>query len=105
MPVKATVQVLLDSGRLFPVTGESGKAIFGALSTLAGGIAELRNVHGTGHGRARGDDRIGARQARLAVGAAATIVFIWPPAAWKTRMLGYRPRAFCNCRGHLGICR
>jgi hypothetical protein len=71
--VKATVQLLLDSGRLAPITGESGRAIFGALGTLVGGIAELRNVHGTGHGQAHGNDKIGVRQARLAVGAAATI--------------------------------
>ena len=71
--VKATVLVLLNSGRLAPITGESGKAIFGALGTLVGGIAELRNVHGTGHGQMHGNDKIGVRQARLAVGAAATI--------------------------------
>lgn len=56
-----------------PLSGESAKAIFGALGTLAGGIAELRNVHGTGHGQTHGNDKIGLRQARLAVGAAATI--------------------------------
>lgn len=71
--VKTTVQVLSNSGRLAPITAESGKAIFGALSTLVGSIAELRNVHGTGHGQAQASDKIGVRQARLAVGAAATI--------------------------------
>jgi len=71
--VKRTIKELSDSGHLAPINGDSGKAILGALSTLVGGIAELRNVHGTGHGQAHGNDNIGVQQARLAVGAAATI--------------------------------
>ena len=49
------------------------KIISNALQTLVSGLAELRNQHGTGHGKAAGNGEIGSRRARLAVGAATTL--------------------------------
>lgn len=43
------------------------------LGTVAQGMAELRNLYGTGHGRAAGTSGVQPRHARLAVGAAATL--------------------------------
>ncbi len=50
------------------------------LATLVQGSAELRNAYGTGHGKSKSQaqSRLGARHARLAVGAAATLgVFLY----------------------------
>ncbi|WP_083350274.1 abortive infection family protein [Terriglobus roseus] len=52
---------------------EANKTVSMALATLINGLAELRNLHGTGHGKAAGGGEIGARQARLVVGAASTL--------------------------------
>lgn len=50
------------------------RTVLGSLSTVVGGIAELRNAHGTGHGKQAGRTvRLSARHARLAVGAASTV--------------------------------
>ncbi|MBA2398207.1 MAG: abortive infection family protein [Bradyrhizobium sp.] len=43
------------------------------LTTVAQGIAELRNHYGTGHGKAAGSMGLGTRHAKLAVGAASTL--------------------------------
>lgn len=43
------------------------------LSTIAQGIAELRNLYGTGHGKEAGTKGLSSRHAKLAVGAAATL--------------------------------
>lgn len=49
------------------------KKILGASSTIATGVAELRNAgYGTGHGRAAPRSGLGPRHARLAVNAART---------------------------------
>ena len=57
---------------------ETVKRLLSGLSSIAQGLAELRNAYGTGHGadgRARG---LGPRHARLAVGAATTLcVFLF----------------------------
>lgn len=50
------------------------KAILGNLATISQGMAELRNLYGTGHGKHAGHKRLPARHARLAVGAATTLV-------------------------------
>ncbi|WP_161499498.1 abortive infection family protein [Tsukamurella tyrosinosolvens] len=47
------------------------KKILGSLSTLAVGVAELRNAIGTGHGR-EVSHNLSARHAYLAVGASTT---------------------------------
>jgi len=49
------------------------KAVLGNLSTLVQGIAELRNLYGTGHGKSVTSKGLTARHARLAVGAATTL--------------------------------
>jgi len=43
------------------------------LRTVVQGLGELRNLNGTGHGRGGRTKGLGARHARLAVGAAATL--------------------------------
>lgn len=57
---------------------KSVKAVLGNLSTLVQGIAELRNLYGTGHGKGGSAKGLTARHARLAVGAATTLaVFVF----------------------------
>ena len=52
---------------------KSVKAVLGNLSTLVQGLAELRNLYGTGHGKEGSAKGLAARHARLAVGAATTL--------------------------------
>ena len=49
------------------------KAILGNLAMISQGIAELRNLYGTGHGKHAKHKRLPVRHARLAVGAATTL--------------------------------
>lgn len=57
---------------------KSVKAVLGNLSTLVQGLAELRNLYGTGHGKGGSAKGLTARHARLAVGAATTLaVFLF----------------------------
>jgi AbiJ N-terminal domain 3/Abortive infection C-terminus len=49
------------------------KRLLSNLSTITQGIAELRNQYGTGHGKRAGAKGLGARHAKLAVGAASTL--------------------------------
>jgi hypothetical protein len=49
------------------------KRLLSNLGTIAQGIAELRNLYGTGHGKEAGAKGLGPRHAKLAVGAAATL--------------------------------
>ncbi len=54
------------------------KKILGNLGTITQGLAELRNLYGTGHGKHGSAQPIKPRHARLAVGAAATFSnFLW----------------------------
>ena len=54
------------------------KRVLGNLSQVSQGLAELRNLYGTGHGRSARTGGIRARHARLAVGAATTLaLFLW----------------------------
>lgn len=48
------------------------KGVFAGLNQVASGTAELRNLYGTGHGRAR-KGGASARHAKLVIGAAATL--------------------------------
>jgi hypothetical protein len=48
------------------------KQVLSGLNQVTGGIAELRNLYGTGHGRLRGSG-LQPRHARLVVGAVATL--------------------------------
>lgn len=49
------------------------KAVLGNLATISQGMAELRNLYGTGHGKHASHKRLPIRHARLAVGAATTL--------------------------------
>ena len=54
------------------------KAILGNLSTIVQGLAELRNLYGTGHGKNGSAKGLTTRHARLAAGAATTLaVFLF----------------------------
>lgn len=50
------------------------KRILGNLASIGGGISELRNLYGTGHGQDGKAASLSPRHARLAVGSAATLV-------------------------------
>ncbi len=52
---------------------ESIKRLLSNLATITNGIAELRNSYGTGHGKTANTKGLGARHAKLAVGAASTL--------------------------------
>ncbi|MGD9854624.1 MAG: abortive infection family protein [Planctomycetaceae bacterium] len=57
---------------------KSVKAILGNLATLVQGLAEIRNLYGTGHGKGSSTKGLSPRHARLAVGAATTLaVFLF----------------------------
>lgn len=49
------------------------KAVLGNLAMIAQGMAELRNLYGTGHGKHAQHKRLPVRHARMAVGAATTL--------------------------------
>jgi hypothetical protein len=49
------------------------RRILSNLGTVAQGLGELRNLYGTGHGKAGAARGLSARHARLAVGSAATL--------------------------------
>lgn len=49
------------------------RRILGSLGTVTQGLAELRNSHGTGHGKEARSKGLKPRHARLAVGAAVTV--------------------------------
>lgn len=49
------------------------RRLLSSLGAVAQGLGELRNLYGTGHGRGGQAKGVGARHARLAVGAAATL--------------------------------
>jgi hypothetical protein len=75
--VRATAKVLKLTPDDVPAAAKGAEAIRVLLSNLgsiAGRIAELRNLYGTGHGKAPSTPGLGACHARLAVGAAATLV-------------------------------
>jgi hypothetical protein len=50
------------------------KRLLSNLGTIGNGLAELRGLYGTGHGKHGSAAGLGARHAKLAVGAAATLV-------------------------------
>jgi hypothetical protein len=49
------------------------KRLLSNLATITQGIAELRNLYGTGHGKKAGVKGLSSRHAKLAVGAASTL--------------------------------
>jgi hypothetical protein len=67
------LKVTPDTVRANVAGEESIRKVLGSLSGIVSGIAELRNSYGTGHGKPSGSGGLGARHARLAVGAASTL--------------------------------
>ncbi len=57
---------------------ESVKRTISSIGTVIQGLAELRSLYGTGHGRESGSKGLGLHHARLAAGSAATLAaFLW----------------------------
>ncbi|MFH1066797.1 MAG: abortive infection family protein [bacterium] len=52
---------------------ETIKRLLNNLATIAHGLAEIRNLYGTGHGKGGKTPAIKPRHAKLAVGAAITL--------------------------------
>ena len=67
--LKLTPDDIPDSAK----AADSIKRLLSNLGTITQGIAELRNLYGTGHGRLAGSKGLQPRHARLAVGAASTL--------------------------------
>lgn len=75
--VRRTMEVLklVPEGIAEGVKGaKTIKAVLGSLATVAQGLAELCNLYGTGHGKHGHAKGLQPRHAKLAVGAAATLV-------------------------------
>ncbi|MEO6863875.1 MAG: abortive infection family protein [Gemmatimonadaceae bacterium] len=62
---------------------EAMKRLLGSLGAVAQGLAELRNLYGTGHGRSGKRRGIEPRHARLASGAAAALVTFLLETHWE----------------------
>jgi hypothetical protein len=63
---------------------ETIKRLLSNLGAVSDGIAELRNLHGTGHGKDAATIGLEARHARLAVGAATSLAFF----LWESHVAG-----------------
>lgn len=90
--VKAAQKALkLHGAQVAPTApgADTVKRILSNLSQLAIGVAELRNLYGTGHGRTEATVGLGYRQAHLAVGSATVFCRLLletledPNAPWK----------------------
>ncbi len=85
--VKATMKCLgieTDAINADLPAGGTVKRILSSLGNIAGGIAELRNPYGTGHGKPDSYKGLTVRHAKLAVGSAATLVeYLWDAHEWK----------------------
>lgn len=65
---------------------KSIKSLLGNLAVIAQNLAELRNLYGTGHGKAGSRRGLAARHARLTVGAATTLaVFLFETHSERTK--------------------
>lgn len=74
--IKSTVKALKLTPDDIPEkakAAETIKRLLSNLGTITQGVAELRNLYGTGHGKAAGARGLGPRHAKLAVGAASTL--------------------------------
>lgn len=57
---------------------KSIKQVLGSLKAIAQGVAELRNLYGSGHGKSNSYRGLEPRHAQLAVGSSITLVrFMW----------------------------
>lgn len=85
---KETAKTLgVDGNALDPSNSESdriAKQILGSLQGIASGVAEFRNKYGTGHGKSASFKELPVRHAKLAVGAAVTLVeYYWETYEWR----------------------
>jgi hypothetical protein len=65
---------------------QSIRRVLGSLANMVQGLAELRNLYGSGHGRSPGQRGLSARHARLCVGAASTLsLFLMETAKAKSK--------------------
>ena len=85
--VKATTKCLditADSINENQPAGNTIKKILHSLAAIAGGIAELRNPYGSGHGKSDNYHGLAARHAKLAVGSSVTLVeYLWDAHLWR----------------------
>ncbi len=66
--------------------GDIVKRLFGNLHGVAVGIAKLRNVYGSGHGKSASYKGLEIRHAKLAVGSSLTICeYLWETYEWRIR--------------------
>ena len=97
--VRATMKqldVAADSIDSSTKEGSTIKAILGSLQGIAGGVAELRNAYGSGHGKSASYKGLSSRHAKLAVGSSTTLVeYLWDTYEWKRVQAGNstQPRA------------
>ena len=64
--------------------GKTVKAIMGNLQGVAGGLAELRNSYGSGHGKSASYKGLSTRHAKLAVGSSIALVeYLWDTFEWR----------------------
>ena len=66
--------------------GDTVKRILSGLGNIAGGIAELRNSYGTGHGKSDSFKGLTIQHVKLGVGRATALVeYLWDAHKWKNR--------------------
>ena len=85
--VKTTMQCLgIEANEInagLPAGGTI-KRVLSSLGNIAGGIAELRNLYGTGHGKSDNYQGLTTRHAKLAVSSATTLVeYLWDAHEWR----------------------
>ena len=84
---KKTAEVLDIDGKGLTDNDPSGpivKKILGSLRGLASGVAEFRNMYGSGHGKSATFQELPARHAKLAVGSSLTLVeYFWETYEWR----------------------
>ena len=100
--VKATTKCLditADSINEDQPAGDTIKRILHSLSAIAGGIAELRNPYGSGHGKSDNYQGLSIRHAKLAVGSSVTLVeYLWDAHLWRQGKRG------AGKQGRLAVC-
>lgn len=76
--VAASLALVPDQIEKQSSASETVKRLLSNLGSVSDGLAELRNLHGTGHGKLATAGGLELRHARLAVGAATTLAsFLW----------------------------
>jgi len=79
-----TLEIHVDSVSDSNPEAETIKKILGSLSGIAGGISELRNSHGSGHGKDINYQGLTTRHADLAVGSSVALVkYLWDTYEWR----------------------